>query len=580
MKRRCSSLLFIPALAFCLGWLDYDDNVAETEPEFGKEFRDLALKIHTENIEFEQEFAEPVIVTLKNSTGRSTLVPDAEGNAGRRYALYLILADAGGGASRFSQNLLENDEGFMKRGSIPAAEEAELCRVPFDSLQVRNVEEYEDGMPYFDPEHHPVRTANLTPELYVLKAVLFSSAGGKKPDFVLASGAWPIKLLPKSLERMTEPEKQQKMQRYLARMAEGAYGGKGVSSQLAAMGEMAVEPLLEMAEKRGSGTTRESRIWAIVTLCNSGSKQAEDYIVKRLHDPIAFGDLAFLAWHSQGFRSDRITALLQALALDIVTGRELPWEKKHGRDSRHHGSGCLEYIFKHFQSIGVTISDEIAAPLLTFSDPKLICFGLAVWTPSGPEAAAQLLKPVFLDYSAHPNLKRVTVRTLAAQLSDQGFPAYNRETDVNESWQEAGMWLVRQKHLSAEQAQIFLRQQVLTVKTPGLQQRVVGALRQVAGPEFPVRSSQMRLPGDWIKTWRWALDTGTYPDETAVRFLCNQMRTEGELDPAVKRALLIELKKRLGPEFPLASTTDIDTDEDWHTCGRWLVGKGYFGKRE
>ena len=60
----------------------------------------------------------------------------------------------------------------------------------------------------------------------------------------------------------------------------------------------------------------------------------------------------------------KVTDALRQLALEIVTDKELPWEKTHGRESRRHGPGCLEYVFQHLISVKATVSDEVAAGAL------------------------------------------------------------------------------------------------------------------------------------------------------------------------------------------------------------------------
>jgi hypothetical protein len=86
---------------------------------------------------------------------------------------------------------------------------------------------------------------------------------------------------------------------------------------------------------------------------------------------------------------------------------------------------------------------------------------------------------------------------------------------------------------------------------------------------------------DWVKTWRWAIHDAKLPNDEAVAFLCQQMRTRDEIPDAVRLGLLLELKQALGDKFPLkaAKASDIVLDDDWPTCGQWLVENGYFGKK-
>jgi len=578
MKRVWPLLVLTTIVLFCAGWIDYDDKVEKAEPTFGKEFLGFSLKVCTANAEFEQESPEPVTVTLKNDTARGTLLPPGVKSDNRTYALYMVLADEHG-TSRFSPNLLEGKEAVVANGKIPTKSEVEVLKIGFDAIKVATVEEFEFGLPCFDPKMPPHSAGQLVPQIYTLKAILVSGLPDQRPDFVAASEIWRILLRPKSAARMTAAEKRTKMSKYLSKMGEGAYGGIGVSSQLAALGEMAVDPLIAMAEKKAAdGAVRESRIWAIVTLCNTRSPKAEEYILKKIHNPVGYGDLAFLVWHSQGFRSQKITETLRDLALKIVTDQELPWEKKHGRESRVHGIGCLKFILKHFISIRQTVPDEVALGSTRLEDPELVCLAIQVWKPSSPAKAVETLKPFFATAGLHPNLKRIAMRRLSMELGAQGLPPFDRAADLDASWQQTAMWLAKNGHFSDAEATQFLRTQVLCVKAPDLQREVILKLRTYVRSGFPVRTPQIKLPDHWIETWTWSLKTGGFSREQAVRFLCNQMRTNEELDPKIKRALLIELKKQIGAGFPLKSTTNVNLDNDWPTCGNWLIHKGYFGK--
>jgi hypothetical protein len=562
------------------GWINYDDKVERTEPQYGKEFIGFQLKLFTDRVEFEQETPEPVTIVLKNANPRGTLMPEGTPDAAeRRYALYIVLADKDGAMTLFSRNLLEKDGGVVAAGTVPPQAETGILKVPFDELEVAKVEAFEDGLPKFEPDQRMARAGQLAPQIFTMKAILVSVLPGKRPDFTLASTVWRILLLPKSAARMSDTEKQTKMEAWLKKMGEGAYGGIGVSSQLAALGDAAVAPLIAMAEKPAAdGPVRESRIWAIVTLCNSGSPRAEEYILRRIRDPIDFGDLSFLTWHSQGFRSQKVTDTLRQLALDIVTDKELPWEKKHGRDSRRHGVGSLDYIFQHLTNVKATVSDDVAAGALRVGDPKVGAFALQAWAPSSPQGAIATVKPLFSRRGLHPNLKRSALSRLAAALPADGFPAYDRNADVDAAWQAAGLWLASKGHLRGEELVSFLRAQVFCVRTPELQTQLVRELQRAAGAAFPVRSPQPKLPRDWLATWRWALSTGAIEKDEAVRFLCDQMREPDKVDDDSRRALLIALKAQLGAEFPLASTEKVDLDEAWPSCGNWLIEKGYFGK--
>ena len=584
MKRHLPLLLVALLAAPAFGWIDYSDKVQKKQPAFGKEFVGLSLKLFTEKVEFEQEMPQAVNVVLRNTTERKSLMPEGSETQERHYALYIVVADKSG-SSQFSRNVIDQGAQFIAKGEIPPKGETRLLSISFDSLEVARVEEYENGMPYFDPQKRMAKAGQLTPQLFVLKAVLLSGLEGKRPDFALASDTWSILLLPKSVARMSPEEKKLKMAQFLKKMAEGAYGGIGVSSQLAAFGDEAVAPLITMAEKGGgkdakaAQTVRESRIWAIVTLCNTRSPRAEEYILKKIWDPVGFGDLSFLVWHSQGFRSKRIRAALQEFALKVATGQEMPWEKKHGPESRGHGRGCLEFLFKHFAGVGEKVPDEVAAGCLTMGDPKIAAFALQAWKPSGPDKAIQVVKPLFSAPGVHPNLKKSAMHRLSEALAPRGFPAYDRTGDASAQWQACGMWLTGAGELTPAETAEFLRCQVVSATTPELKLDVMKQLRKHGGDTYPVRAAEPSAEADWVPTWQWALKTGSFGREQAVQFLCDQMRYPDEVDDQTRRALLVELKRWFGDEFPLKSTESVDTDADWVTCGTWLVQQGHFKPR-
>jgi len=574
---------WIVGSATAFAWIDYSDKVPRQAPAFGKEFAGFTLKIYSEKVEFEQE--EPVRITIEihNGTPRTTLLPQKDDAKGRRYALYLVLANKDG-ATLFSRNLLEKTaDDFVAAGRIPPNAGTILLRVPFDSLRFARIEKYEYGMPYFDPKKPGVPSGALTPQLYTLKAILLSAKEKTRPDFVVASELWRILLLPKSVDRMTPAEKVAKMKKYLAKMSEGAYGGMGVSSQLAAFGDEVVAPLIEMADKKGGKEVRESRIWAIVTLCNTGSTKAEEYIIERFSDPVDFGDLAFLAWHSQGFHSKRVTAALSRLCEDVATGKPMPWEKTHGPESRAQGRAILEFAFKHFISIHHSITDKTAAGVIKLGDPKIAAFGLAAWKPGSPEVAIAVVKPLFLQRQVHGNLKKAVLNVLFQALGPAGFPKLDRKGNVNEQWLQAALWLGRKGKLTPAEVQDCLRNLVFAVRKENtdLQKKLIAALRGQFGKSFPVPRGRIVLPDHWVKTWRWALRTGKVGKKEAVAFLCAQMRTREAIPAVVRTALLLELRHFLGAAFPLKakSAGAVNLETDWPTCGQWLVDHGYFGKK-
>lgn len=574
------------ALVLVLGsvsraWIDYDDVVVRKDPAFGKDFRSLALRLSTVDADFEQDSGQEVLVELRQA-GTAPVLPADE--AERQSGLILVLTDQKGGLMMVSQSLLEAVEGaLLQPGRAPPAGTAVLCRFSFDALKFSRFEAFENGLPKVLPEATPVPSHALVPQIYVLRAILYSAPTGRRPDLALASDAWPILLRPKPGERMAADEREAKMRRWLAKMGEGAYGGIGVSSQLAALGDAAVEPLIAMADRDepGKEAVRESRIWAIVTLCNTGSPRAEAYIRRRLADPVDFGDLAFLAWHSQALRSPAVTALLVRLAEDAACDRAMPWEATHGAATRHHGRGMLEYAFRHLASVGASITDATAAALVALNQEKVLSFGLLAWRPSSPERALEALQPVWLRGPVHSNLKKAVLACLAQSAGSVGFPGYDREGDVLGQWLAAALWLRQAGRLDDAGLTTALRWLVLDVprEAEALQADLVAALSRSAGEASPVRVPPVRLPRDWVATWRWALAGAGLPPEAAIRYCTTQMRTRDELPDEVRLGLLLELRRLIGAEFPLPEGK-VDLETAWPTCGQWLVDQGYFSKKE
>ena len=564
----------------CLAWIDYEDKVVRKEPAFGKEFQGFALQLSSDKVEFEQDSGEVIRIVLRNASEAVNVVPESGGK--RDYGLLIILADKGGGTSLVSQNLLTPEQP-LSSGKVTPRGSTDLASVAFDDLTLAPFSEYENGLPAVKPDAGRVHGAGLVPQLYVVRAILYATPPGKRPDFAVASDTWPVLLRPKDGKRMADDERQAKMKQWLAKMAEGAYGGIGVSSQLAALGEVAVDPLLSMAEKEDATkeAVRESRIWAIVTLCNTGSPRAEEYILGKLRDPVDFGDLSFLAWHSQALRSRRVTAALRQLAEDAACNRPMPWEAKHGPESRAHGRGMLEYVFKHFGSINEFITDATAAGLVALGDEKLLAFGLVAWKPSSGQKAITTLAPLCGKGPVHSNVKKAILGCLAQAAAAEGFPAYDREADVSRQWLAGCSWLQARQSLDAAALTSALRWLVLEVPRDqeALQADLIAALSGVAGEGFPVRSSQPRLPDDWVATWRWALQTSGLPAPAAIGFCTRMMRTRDELPDAVRLGLLQELKRLIGSEFPLPEGK-VDLEEAWPECGNWLIQKGYFKKKE
>lgn len=564
---------------YSLGFLSEKDKVPEAEPVFGKEFQGFSLKLHTAEAEFEQEMPVAVIISLKNTNPRSTLQPDAAPSGGRSYAVHIILADKMGENSLFSKNLLTADDNALRTGKIPPRAETVVLKVPFDTLEVAKVDEFLDGKPHFDPKTRLTQAGMMIPQIYKLRAILLSAEAEKRPDFLIASQSWDILLRPKSVARMTEAEKQEKLQRYIPRMEQGGSGAMAVADQLAALGEVAVAPLMEVASRRGgknAQTTMESRVWALATLCNTNSPEAQAFIEQKLLDPTALGDLNFLAWHSQRLRSPKITAAIRKLAFAIATGEKLSWEKNARETPDGVKISFLGWAFRHFSRIKETVPDEIAEGCFRLEDPRLSSLAFDVWEPSSPQKVMDAAKPLYLTAGTHPNLKCAALRALAKHYGAQGFPPYDRKADVIAAWRHSGVRLAQKGYLTKGELATLLRNQIIFARSPDAQRELVADFVRHAGPDFPVRTAQVTLPDDWTKTWQWCLRTGDFTTEQATQFLCVQMMTREELPDSVKRALLIELKRQLGDEFPLPSTEKVNLDDDWPTCGNWLIEKGHF----
>ncbi|MCK5805963.1 MAG: hypothetical protein KAI66_24240 [Lentisphaeria bacterium] len=569
-------------------WIDYDDKVENKQAKFGKDFEGCALQLYTDKVEFEQEMPEKVTVVLRSRNDRATLLPAPRATKTRRYALYIVVADKNG-TSLFSRNLLEGKSANpVLAGTLKPRASQVVISVPFDQLEVAGVDEYLDGMPFFDEKTRMRNAGKLVPHLYTLKAVLLSGEPEKRPDFAVASDLWQVILRPKSPARMTEAERQVKLKAWLATMSQGAVAGGRVSSQLASLGDTAVPALIKLSEKRAEAGMKpdvaqavaDSRIWAIVTLCNTRSRAAEDYIMKRLKDPLAFRELSFIVWHSQGFHSKRVTETLRAFAEDASNGRPMPWEKKHGRKSRGYGRGACEYVFKHFSSRGASVTDQTIVGCIARGDPKLTAFALAAWKPSSGEAALKVLKPLWTKADLHPNVRRASAHALARAMGGDGFPKYNSQADPDIQWIADTVWLYREKHLSPQETLDGLRNTVFQVRKENdkpkvLLMKILGKLARKSG--YPVTGSTFDMPADWDRTWVWALRTSTIDKTAATQFLCRQMRTREALPAVTKRALLVELKRVIGDKFPLASTAAARKPEAWNICGQWLVDNGYFG---
>jgi len=250
------------------------------------------------------------------------------------------------------------------------------------------------------------------------------------------------------------------------------------------------------------------------------------------------------------------------------------WEFQHGVNQLT-GLSLLTGLIV----VEALVSFGITDACLKWPNPKPVSFGLAVWKPSSPEAAASLLSPLFTRTGVHPVLKRIVLARLSDALKQKGFPTFDRNGDSEAQWHRAGLWLFQERLLPTSRKKDFLRAEILGLKKNGeVKKDVIALLRQTLGEASPVKRPIPRFPDDWIAAWRWALHAGPLPAKQATAFLCGQMRTKDELPPATKRALLVELKYFIGNTFPLKNTGSFNLDAAWETCGNWLIRKGYFGK--
>jgi len=239
----------------------------------------------------------------------------------------------------------------------------------------------------------------------------------------------------------------------------------------------------------------------------------------------------------------------------------------------------LEYVFKHFAATGESITDATAEGLARLDDEKLIAFGIVAWKPSSGDVALRTLAPLFSRGPVHANVKKALLACLAQSAAQGGFPAYDREADANRQWLGACQWLHRRRAIDSAALTAALRWLVLDIPRDqeDLQAALIAALATQGGPGYPVRGTQPRLPQDWVATWRWALQTSGIPPAAATAYCTRMMRTRDELPDPVRLGLLQELRRLIGPEFPLADGQQ-DVDTAWSECGSWLVQKGYFKK--
>ena len=435
-----------------VGWIDYGTSVTREPPAFGGPFRGIALRLSTEDVEFEQDVAEEVTITLRNVSDEPTFMPESLDTAARDIRVYVVLADRGSRVY-FSQNLWAACQKAEADVPLAADSERPLISVPFTELHVRRPSDMEGGIPLFEDAGNTSRAASqLPPGVYGVKAMILSGPADQRPDFTVASNSWPVLLLPKSGSRMSEEEKAGKLTRYMKRLKRGAYGGLAVSSQLAALGEIAVEPLLETAEKQGGGHVRESRIWALVTLCNTGSSRAEAYIRRRLNAPVDLGDLPFLAWHSQGFDSAGIRAQLEELALGVLAGERLPWAAGDKTVDEPTKTAFLEFTLKHFIRIRHRPAEDILRGCMQAEvQPKIAALALELVsrTPGrSPEDMAAILGPLLTRVEADSRLRDRAVSLCPETVQSAAPPEHQ--------WLRAVKWVHDNGQLTTPEYTAFL----------------------------------------------------------------------------------------------------------------------------
>ena len=442
--------VLLPALLSlgCLnvwGALDYGVSVKREPAEFGKPFAGISLKLETPHSEVELNSPEAITVTLKNDNPRPVLLPEGMPRDERVYALYVVCATAGG-SSYFTPNLVNAPDNPIAGGRLKSNGETVVLDTTLDRLQVVRVDSVDLAAADF-PGPNSMPTRELVPQVYALKAILLSRLPGKKPDFVVASNTCAVLLLPERGEHMSPEERQTRAAKYLAKLEEGAYGGNAVSSQLAALGETAVPQLIAIADRKGDGHVRESRVWALATLCRTGSPKAVEYVLERLKHPVDLGDVPFLAWHSQGCANPAVEAQVLALVSGILKDEKLPWQDTFPEVDTGTKSAFLEFAFKHFRQTGQALSTELVGRCVTWPDPKPAAFGIELWKPADAETALRVLAPVFKQPNRHPNLKRVVLRQLEAACAAQGFPKMATADDIEAAWQRAAGWLKEKGYL-------------------------------------------------------------------------------------------------------------------------------------
>lgn len=560
-------------------WIDYTDKVpAGPTPGYGKPFVGMSLKLESGHAEFELGTAEPLRLRLRNEDPRATLLPPGLPPADRRYALHLILVTQSG-ATFFSRSLLADPAQPPAGGSIASGQETAIWDGTFDKVSFAAVDKVTLDRPDFPPAARMRPSDELVPQLYVLSAVLLSQTAGKKPDFVVASAPWTVLLRPVRGERLAEAERQQRLDKYLAKMREGAYGGIAVSSQLAALGEVGVAPLIELADRTGDEKARESRAWAIATLCNTGSPRAADYIRRRLQHPVDLRDLPFLAWHSLACRTpDSEKDLLELLRL-VAAGQRLPWQDEHPEVSDAVRDDFIEYTGKHFKHTGQSLPDEIVANCLKRADPKSTSFAMEAWKPASAESALAVLLPAFAPPCRHPTVKRLALRRLA----DAGVPgvsAPGEGGDIAAAWYAAGCQLADAGKLTGEARAGFLRTQLLELRTPQLRADVLRRL-VAAVPAFPVKPEALATPEGWTQAWQWTLAQGGVRGEDELRFLAAEAARDAQLTTGEKAAILKEIS-RPGRKDTFAGKGE-DTAEAlaqvWPGLLQWLTAKKYLRAR-
>lgn len=531
--------------------------VSITAGEFGREFQGAALGLEVSTMEFEVQNSSEITVRTVISSKRSNIIPRQYSRKQRSSSMHFVAA-SDSGITWFSQNLLKN----------AALEPARSLKLQWTDLRFIRVKKFVNGRPAMS-DRRKTAPEEMLPGLYSCKAVFLSGVDGKRPDFVLSSNPVSLTVLPQSADHMSEAKQRETLKKLIEELKKGAYGGERSASQLAALGDVSVDALIRIADKKGGGKGFESRVWALTALCANPSPRSDEYIVKRLNNPVELGDLPFLAWNSKACRSPKVKQTIQRLIFLAVKGKELPWQRAHGEIDMETRGKFLEFAFKHYFAKKYDIGTDIVAATFDLPDPKIAAFALAIWKSKTEQEAIRLLAPEWQTV-LHPNLKVALLNALETQLKDWGAPVYDKEGNLQRQWFGAGLFLLKQsKDPSILNPQRFLK---------------ISILENSRNSELqpPLFSFAGREPAESLKEssrdtlWGWAFDSVDLPKNDKIDLLIKDMRYEDELSSSRKRLILEKLSVLFPDETLLKQLSAIPLEQAWNKGGQFLVSRGYF----